>query len=202
MADEPNSRRRSAVYLHYLDRELNEASGRPVQDLDAVRWTRLLALLTTAELYCGLSAIWENDDVGPRAREDFRLLYDLGHLETLSHDTSQGAFKESRQTAYQHDRDRYPNYFSDTGERLSWLHPTRIKSVGSTVPLVTHLTRWSEKLPNPEGRYSPAISRLRKPMRAALLERGDQAVTFSYFHQFLGDLAERIPGPDSDPSAD
>src|SRR5215470_73709 len=178
-----------AVYLHYLDRELNEAAGRYVSERDAIRITRLLCMLTQSELYCGLSAIWENDRLGFRSQEDFRLLFEYNELQTISRDLTLSEFKQSRQSAYGHDIDRYARYFTVAGDALDWLVPTWEKQSGSTAPLVQEMREWTERLPTDDKfRSRPIAIAMRKPLREALDHREDQAVTYSYFKSFLGDL--------------
>lgn len=177
----------NAVYLHYLDRELNIAAGRPVPGHDAVRATRLLALLTDAELYCGLSALWENDNLDDRSLDDFAALLYTKQLQTVSSDITTGEFLESRRLAYQHDQQRYPAYFSNNGARLLWSYPTWQKRSGSTRPLARYLVDWAEG-ETFHGKFRPAAIAVRKPVREALVRREDQAITYSLFQPLLGDL--------------
>ncbi|MGH8425790.1 MAG: hypothetical protein ACRER3_26080, partial [Pseudomonas fluorescens] len=181
--------RRNAVYLHYLDRELIEAAGQHLNDLEIIRITRLLTVLTQSELYCGLSAIWENNGLGPRVHRDFELLLSHHELQTVSRDVTLGEFRASRQAAYLHDMGRYPNYFTPLGDRLNWLVPTWQKESGSTVPLVREMQSWVEHLPTVTTlRFRPALGALQKPVNEALYRREVEAVTYSYFKPFLGDL--------------
>jgi nucleoside phosphorylase len=182
-------RRYDAVYLHYLDRELNIAAGHLIPGAEAVRVTRLLALLTQAELYCGLSAIWENDGLDSRALEDFEALFRTQQLQPVSRDLTTAEFLRSRREAYAHDESRYPGYFTDKAERLGWSHPRWQKKDGSTKSLEHYLQRWSEVLP-PPGRYIPSALAAQKPIREALAQREGQAITYALFAPRLGDLAD------------
>lgn len=185
-------RRSDAVYLHYLDRELNEAAGRFPHEQDLIRATRLLTFFTQSELYCGLSAIWENHRLGGRTREDFELLLRCGEMQTVSRDATLAEFKRSRAIAYLHDRDRYLNYYTQAGDRLEWLVPTWSKAGGSTAPLLQSMNSWAATIPvhNYDRRFMPAIHAAREPVQEAILRRETQAITYSYFKGFLGDLGE------------
>jgi nucleoside phosphorylase len=182
-----DDRPRDAVYLHYLDRELNDAAGRRVSAFDSVRTTRLLALMTQSELYCGLSALWENDLLNARALADFELLFSLQQLQTVSSDVTRGEFLDSRRDSYMHDQLRYPNYFAGEPERLLWSHPTWQKRGGSTVPLSAYLMAWAERSPT-SGRFTPTALAVQGPVRETLSRRDGQAITYALFQPALGDL--------------
>ncbi|BCB86329.1 5'-methylthioadenosine/S-adenosylhomocysteine nucleosidase family protein [Phytohabitans suffuscus] len=182
-------RRYDAVYLHYLDRELNIAAGHPVSGGEAVRITRLLVLLTQAELYCGLSAIWENDGFGSRALEDFEALFRAQQLQPVSRDLTTAEFLRSRREAYSHDESRYPTYFTDASERLSWSYPRWQKKDGSTKSLESYLRQWTEAS-LPAGPYLPSALATQKPVREALAQREGKAITYALFAPKLGDLAD------------
>ena len=182
-------RRHDAVYLHYLDRELNIAAGHAVPGAETVRVTRLLVLLTQAELYCGLSAIWENDGLDSRALEDFEALFRAQQLQPVSRDLTTAEFLRSRRDAYSHDQSRYPAYFTEAAERLSWSHPRWQKKDGSTKSLESYLRRWSE-VPPPASLYLPSALAAQKPVREALAQREGRAITYALFASQLGDLTD------------
>lgn len=171
------------IYLHFLDRELNLASStRP----DAQIWRRALWTLTLtqkSDLYCGLSAVWENDALNMDFMGDIRFLYQMDQLWPVSHDTNLDAFLASRNAAYEHDAERYPRYFSPKLE-LPWLAPRWEKETGSTAPLVQHLSSWGGRLSiaKPSTLSIPAMG---APVLEALKRREHQAVTFSFFAQTM-----------------
>ncbi|MEA5359785.1 hypothetical protein VA596_09570 [Amycolatopsis sp., V23-08] len=183
-------RHSDAVYLHFLDRELTEAAGRLPYELDLIQATRLLTFFTQSELYCGLSAIWENHRLSSRTHEEFEVLLSCHELQTVSRDATLAEFRTSRSDAYQHDAERYANYYTADGDKLSWLVPTWPKSGGSTAPLLETLRAWTESIPmeNLGGKFQPALHALREPTREALFRRENQAITYNYFRGFLGDL--------------
>jgi nucleoside phosphorylase len=183
------SRPHDAVYLHFLDRELNEAAGRPMAPQDAIRHIRLLLLLTQAELYCGLSAIWENGRLGPISFENVELVLTAKQLQIVSGDLTTSEFLDARRAAYDHDQSRYPRYFTDASEGMRWSHPTWQKVGGTTKMLVSSLRDWAEN-PVPSGRYTPTVLAVHEPVRRALERREWQAVTYSFFRPHLGKLEE------------
>lgn len=185
--------RRDAVYLHFLDRELTEAAGRYPAGFELIRAVRILIFLTQSQLYCGLSAIWENDRISQRGHEDFEALFRHSELQTVSRDYTLAEFRSSRAQAYEHDRGRYPNYYTASGDRLGWLTPTWPKVGGSTAPLVRSMQDWVRELPARDGtgaRFEPVIYTVRKPVMEGLHRRETEAITYSYFRRFLGSLAE------------
>lgn len=145
--------------------------------------------MTPAQLYCGLSAIWENPQIGPDCRLELELLLKSGVLHAVSHDLTQTEFLASRRRSYEHDATRYPNYFTNQGEHLSWAYPTAHKPKGSTAPLSQHLFGWAENTPTAGGtRDIFTTFKLRAPIQRALTNREGQAITWSYFEPQLGDL--------------
>lgn len=178
-----------AVYLHYIDRELNEAAGNPIRSQDAVRITRLLFLFTAAELVCGLSALWENRRLGHRALADFELLFVEQQLQTVSSDVTTNEFLESRRQAYEHDFNRYPRYFTASASQTEWASPTWQKRGGTTKALVRTLREWSST-PAIAGPFKPASLAVHVPVREALNRLELQAVTYAFFRPHLGDLKE------------
>jgi len=177
----------NAVYLHYLDRELTTAAGGGPAPEDIVLVTRALALMTDARLYCGLSSIWENEKVG-RYLEEFEILFEFDELTTISGDPTQGLFLNSHQELYLHDISRYPNYFTGSTERLRWAKPTYHKAGGSTGPLAARLFAWADHLPSDSARFSVPVFQAREPVLRALIERGDRAITFSLFNEFVAPM--------------
>jgi nucleoside phosphorylase len=154
---------------------------------------RSLALLTSADLYCGLSALWENLAVTGDSAVEFERLLQAGALDAVSHTLSRDEFLASRQQAYQHDAARYPRYFADPGQlAFGAFSATRRKVSGTTAPLDSALTLWSQDL-HTQYRFEPTPLAVRRPVFEALRRREGQAITFAYFEPQLGDLARR-PG--------
>lgn len=175
------------LYLHFLDRELNEAAGASIRSRDLAALLRLLATMVTAPLYCGLSAPWENDRLDPVTLREIEVLCANNALTFVSHSMSQSEFIDSRRNAYEHDQARYARYFTSTRE-LPWARPTMHKSRGSTGPLVQHLRNWAEDSQD-YGRFTPTTLRVRAPTAEALRVREAQAVTWSFFEPHMGELA-------------
>jgi nucleoside phosphorylase len=175
--------------LHFLDRELNEAAGQPVRAQDAIRYIRLLLLLTQAELYCGLSAVWENTQLGRRALENLESALTAKQLQMVSGDLTTSEFLDARRAAYDHDQERYPRYFTDAGESTRWSHPTWQKVGGTTKMLIRSLREWADEYTF-TGRYTPTVLAVHEPVRKALERREWQAVTYSFFRPHLGKLEE------------
>lgn len=174
------------IYLHFLDRELNLASSaRPEsQILRRALWT--LTLTQKADLYCGLSAVWENDALDADVIADIHFLYQVDQIWPVSHDTSLDAFLTSRNVAYEHDAARYPRYFSSRLE-LPWLAPRWEKETGSTAPLLRHLSSWGGRLVA-AGATTLTIPAMGLPVLEGLKRRENQAVTFSYFAPLVRDV--------------
>ena len=97
---------------------------------------------------------------------------------------------EARRGAYEHDADRYPNYFAASDSHKLFV-PTHWKRLGSTAPLHRELLLWTEELPRISGVWQPAALALADPVGGALRKRQGQAITYSYFRSELGDLAEK-----------
>lgn len=166
------------VYLHFFDRELNLATGKLLSSERIVRATRALALTQTSDLYCGLSAPWENPSFDGRTLGDIELLLAAGVLQPVSHDSNLGSFLESRQRAYAHDRARYPRYFQPS-LAIPWLQPLWLKQSGSTMPLVRSLGAWSAEVSQHRGTLT--YQQIAPIVQSTLRRREDQAVTFSLF---------------------
>ena len=185
-----SNRRPSSVYLHYLDRELNEAAaGSSLDEERVIRATRILALMTGAQLYCGLSAIWESESLGPRGLREVEVLLAFDQLDTVSHNLTLPEFLDRRREAYEYDRERYPRYFGPPDDYLQWAKPTMRKLTGSSVPLAGHIAQWAQDDAGASGPLVPAVIRVKGPVRVALSERENEALTWSFFSTRIGELA-------------
>lgn len=184
----PAARPSQGIYLHFLDRELNQAAGSRMTADQVANLLRLLTATTAAPLYCGLSGPWENDRIPADHMLELEALFATGHLELVSHSLTQSEFLDSRRSAYEHDAARYPRYFT-SGSELTWAAPTIVKETGSTKPLVDYLSRWAEHS-RPDASWQPIVFKVRDPIAEALRHREAQAVTWSYFEPHMGDLAD------------
>ncbi len=102
-----------ALYLHFLDRELN-LSVNTKFDTNTLQNALLVLMATTDErFYCSLSLIFES---GASFIGFFNFLFSLVNHEILfpiSHHPTFLEFIESRKIIYKHDAKRYPMYFQD-----------------------------------------------------------------------------------------
>jgi nucleoside phosphorylase len=187
----PAARPSQGIYLHFLDRELNEAAGSRLTANQVASLLRLLAAMTSAPLYCGLSGPWENDRISADQIVELEVLFSTGQLELVSHSPTQSEFLDSRRRAYEHDAGRYGRYFQSDRE-LTWAAPTIVKETGTTGPLVKYLAAWAVE-PPPDAEWQPVVFRVRAPVSEALRYRETQAVTWAYFEPHMGDLADN-PG--------
>ncbi|MEV3901756.1 hypothetical protein AB0K11_05475 [Mycobacterium sp. NPDC050551] len=177
-----------AVYLHFLDRELWGAAAGRLPAEDAIKVLRTLALLTDDVLYCGLSALWENDSLPTWALDELEALMLFDRLTTISSDATQSEFLEHRRVAYAHDAHRYPRYFEED-RSIQWAVPTYQRKSGSTGPLSTSLWSWADS--NSSGVQSSSIIIPRfaaaEPIKAGLNQRDGRAITFSLFEPYIRD---------------
>jgi nucleoside phosphorylase len=177
-----------SLYLYFLDRELGDAVGYRLDPLVARHAVQTLTIATNARLVCGLSLLYENDNLDPPAIGFFGQLLEAGVLDTISHYPSYAEFLASRVTLYRHDAERYPAYFGKLS--LPALNPTVVKAGGTTERIVEGMSQWALRLPDNDRRYRLTAGELSGPVLRALREREDRAVTFSLFRQHLGELAD------------
>lgn len=186
------------VYLHYLDRELNYALRGSVDGQQAQMVTRRLILGTDSRLYCGLSAIYENDGLQQAQLRDLEDLLASGELDAVSHQDSRDEFLEQRQILYRHDAVRYPRYFTDEAERLLNIRPTLPKSGGTTRNLVRSMRDWVEDVGiDSLGDYARGPLVVAPRVSDALRHREDEAITYAYFRRYMEGIknpasAERV----------
>lgn len=187
MTPGPQASPSQGIYLHFLDRELNEAAGARMTSKQVGSLLRLLATMTIAPLYCGLSAPWENDGISGDHMLELEVLFASSQLELVSHSLTQSEFLDSRRGAYEHDQGRYGRYFQP-GQEIDWAAPTILKNTGSTGPLLKYLSGWANQ-PSVAGGFQPTVFKVRDPVAEALRHREAQAVTWAYFQPHMGDLA-------------
>lgn len=177
-----------SLYLYFLDRELGDAVDYHLDPLVARHAVQTLTIATNARLVCGLSLLYENDNLDPPAIGFFGQLLEAGVLDTISHYPSYAEFLGSRITLYRHDAERYPAYFGKLS--LPEINPTVVKAGGTTGRIVEGMSQWALRLPDVDRRYRLTVAELSDPVLSALREREDRAVTFSLFRPHLGELAD------------
>jgi nucleoside phosphorylase len=179
-----------SLYLYFLDRELGDAVGYQLSPLNARQAAKILVIATNARLMCGLSLLYENNNLDRSTVRFFGDLLSVGVLDVISHYYSFPEFIASRQAMYRHDAGRYPAYFNDVS--LPVLNPTVTKTGGTTARIVAGMSQWAIQIPDIDSRYPVVSSQLRAPVMAALQERDDRAVTFSLFRDHMGGLADSV----------
>jgi len=102
----------SAIYLHYLDRELRRSINKNLSGVDLRSITSTIALSTCNILYCGLSLICESCFPDNKLFSLIKLLFGNNQLRTVSQYPSLAEYIESRTVIYSHDATRYPMYFT------------------------------------------------------------------------------------------
>lgn len=177
-----------SLYLYFLDRELGDAVSYRLDPLVARHAAQTLTIATNARLVCGLSLLYENDNLDPPTIEFFGRLLETGVLDTISHYPSYDEFLASRVTLYRDDAERYPAYFGKLS--LPEINPTVVKAGGTTQRIVEGMSQWALRLPDIDRRYRLTAAELSGPVLSALQQREDRAVTFSLFRPHLGDLAD------------
>ncbi|MGY4155654.1 nucleoside phosphorylase [Bradyrhizobium sp. USDA 4461] len=178
------------IYLHFLDRELWESLRlKPDRDVIA-RSLRVLLLGCDEPLYCGLSLLWENPalrDSSSSITKFVLKLVECGAIEAVSQHPTVEEFIETRRELYNHDRSRYPLYYT-IKRPAGWGGPkaTRVKTSSATNYLAGRIDDWArggtEQMLS--GREAP--SKLRRAVRKAITERDDRAITFALFRSYLG----------------
>ncbi|HLX52169.1 MAG TPA: hypothetical protein VKS82_27895 [Streptosporangiaceae bacterium] len=177
-----------SLYLYFLDRELGDAVSYRLDPLVARHAAQTLTIATNARLVCGLSLLYENDNLDPPTIEFFGRLLEAGVLDTISHYPGYGEFLASRVTLYRHDAERYPAYFG--GISLPAINPTIVKTGGTTERIAEGMSQWALRLPDTAHRHRLTAAELSGPVLSALEQREDRAVTFSLFRPHLGELAD------------
>lgn len=103
----------SNIYLHYLDRELNNSVGHKLSSSVIEESTSILLLMTDAKIYSSLSTIYETCSYDKRLLDNMLALVADGHIDVISHHGSIAEFLLSRKALYEHDDKRYPMYFTE-----------------------------------------------------------------------------------------
>jgi len=135
--------------------------------------------------------VYENTALDQESLQDISLLLQSGHLEAVSHQQTNAEFLEARQVLYEHDAERYPNYFIAPSEALRQIGPTVEKAGGTTARLSEKLLAWSSKYASESLRFSAGPLVVAPYVLEALLRREQEAITYSYFRSHMGDLANR-----------
>jgi Effector-associated domain 1 len=179
-----NFRFHHRLYLHCFDRELGESVGFTPDERLIRSVTSCLLISNPAGLYCGLSPVWEtsyNEDAVIRFVTSLAL---GGHLLLMSNHPTTREFIQARQSAYDHDRVRYPMYFDDNYGRLEQL-PLTPKSLSATQSLREELSVWASAPPGSIISLLPDRAPRNKALRVvtdALIKRDQEAITFALFN--------------------
>ena len=115
----------------------------------------------------------------------------IGELEAISHQRTRDEFLEARRSLYQHDAQRYPNYFTAAGDSLIGIKPTIEKTGGTTSRLASEMFRWASELAAEQQGYAAGPLIVAPSVLTALSRRENEAITYAYFRKHMGSLAER-----------
>lgn len=177
-----------SLYLYYLDRELGEAVEFCLDPIVARHAVQTLVVGTNARLICGLSLLYENNNLDRSTVDFFRSLLEVGVLDTISHYLTYDEFKASRIAMYAHDSSRYPAYFGKS--ILPAIAPTVQKVGGTTRHIIAGMSEWALQIHSEDPRLRLISAQLSNPVLLALQQREERAVTYSLFSPFLGQLAD------------
>lgn len=177
------------IYLHFLDRELNDAVHATIDGPLIERLLKVAILATGSPLYCGISAVYEHPSV-PSIAHVVEDLAATGHLDLVGHHASTDSLISSHRLLYEHDRDRYPAYFKEPSRRWK---TTSLKPHSTTEELEARLLSLTDPLYS-EGLYRPGREGLRV-IELGLLDRRQRAITSALFRDPVGsrkDLQEEV----------
>ena len=127
---------RSPIFLHFMNRELRESIAFNILDLTMVKYLSVASLLTTEFVYVGSAIVWECANEFPLSiqllceLEKHELARYVGNYDKIDD------FISDRRRLYQHDRKRYPIYFSENTSLMPW--PTKpISLVDNTTEILS-----------------------------------------------------------------
>lgn len=167
------------LYLHFLDRELNNSLNLTLHPRVTSSVIKALLLGTNSFLYCGLSLLWESPSIDSDLRWILGLLIKYHFLDTISHHTSVSEFIDSRQRLYSHVPGRYPMYFEEKDTQYEKLVPTDYKPIGTTQSLESRLKKWrlEAEIDFPTKRI------LHQSLKETLRTREGRAITIDLFQK-------------------
>lgn len=168
------------LYLHLLDRELAQSVDFRLTPNLLERVLKCALLGTNASLYCGVSIIWENDQLDHSSRLIIEQNIRSETVRPVSYNASVDEFIESRQILYRHDAERYPLYFSGDTDALRRIMPVLHKSENTTDSLQAYLGSWTAQA----ARLSEDERSASRVTLTALTARQSEALTFKYFSTF------------------
>jgi nucleoside phosphorylase len=102
-----------AIYLHFLDRELNSSVNAKFNPNSLQQALLVLMATTDEKFYCSLSLIFESGSEFSDFSKFLLLLVKNELLFPISHHPTLQEFVVSRKAIYKHDIERYPMYFQD-----------------------------------------------------------------------------------------
>jgi len=104
-------RYQKGIFIHVLDRELQESLDFPLTEtmiLDLIR----IALMSSKDVYVSYSHICESSQIYPQANSELRFLQGEGAIFFLLADENIDSFFAQREKRYWKDKKRYPFYFN------------------------------------------------------------------------------------------
>lgn len=116
ISDDTPSLLQKPIFLDFLNREANAASGYSRSESDDFGIIEILLLTHCNRMSANISQMVEYCSGKHRLSQWIQLLIKSGILVSTSHDTDMSCFISERQKLYSHDRERYPMYFDDTSQ--------------------------------------------------------------------------------------
>lgn len=101
------------IFLHFLNREAYQACGGYIDKGCAANILEVLTLSHCSKMSVNISQLLEFSDDGKDFLKEIFFLINNNIINLQSQSSSASEFIASRQSLYEHDKDRYPMYFSD-----------------------------------------------------------------------------------------
>lgn len=184
----------SAIYLHFLDRELRESVGLQATDELLHRALAAAFICTNSYLYCSLSFIFETCVGYPGLAQFVSEMLRLGHLHAVSDHPTVSDFLDSRRRLYAHDKDRYPSYFGDAPEKFGGTVKPVYKGSSATAALKRGITHRCNDREDSLVTGRPVSDGAVHSLLCGIDSIGARAVTFSAFREHVLDLSSAVPG--------
>lgn len=180
----------SSIFLHYLDRELLQSIGYPVDINKANLYTKILSLGTGSTLYANYSIIVEGNYL-TNSKDDFiPLCVKYGTLKLIAEEFSFDEFIETRQSMYDFDRDRYEMYYKKPVSLEPYLHSNIMCDYDDIDNLTNHVYSWANdenKFPNDllHKKDIHTLGNIQTNLVKILNKRENQALTSSFFEDSI-----------------
>ena len=137
-------RHQKGLFLHVLDRELQESLDSPLSEalvLDLIR----IGVMSSRYVYVSYSHVCESSQIYPLANSELYFLQENGAVLFLLADTNLEDFFAQREKRYFNDKKRYPFYFDSNQIRALRPHADCIPRMSSTTEYIrqglTYLVR-------------------------------------------------------------